>query len=532
MKHVLTIAAIGGLALSLAACSSGGGSTTPSSSGPKLADGKTFTMVLGADPGNLDPDMTSLSAALQTDLFLYDSLVNIDKDGTVVSGLAQSWQGTTTGATYVLRKGVTCSDGTPLTATTVADNINFVGDVKNASSRVGVYVPPGATAKGDDATGTVTVTSPAPSSFLVRTVGGLPIVCGKGMGDRGTLKEGADGTGMFTLSEAVPGDHYTLTRRTDYAWGPGDWQKDQHGLPDKVVIKIVTNETTAANLLTSGQVNSAQVIGPDRQRLEAQKLFSRDVEAPLGEMWFNHKAGLAGSDEAVRKALVQALDLSQLGNVVSSGSGKPATGLVAPDLSPCPGNTVDGNLPKHDLDGAKAALDADGWVAGADGVRVKNGQKLSVIVDYASSVGAGNEAGAEMLQQAWQGLGVNVTLKAVTDAEVGTAIVGGQGSWDVAMLPLGVTLPSQLVPFLSGPGAPNGVNFSGIDNADYSTNVQAASALAGGDGCSKWSASEAAIFQHVDMVPFVDSTIPTFAKGAEFEFSQGSLEPQSIRMLG
>jgi len=173
----------------------------------------------------------------------------------------------------VLRKGVTCSDGTPLTATTVADNINFVGDVKNASSRVGVFVPPGATAKGDDTAGTVTVTSPAPSSFLVRTVGSLSIVCDKGMKDRSTLKEGADGTGMFTLTEAVPGDHYTLTRRTDYAWGPGDWQTTQHGLPDKVVIKIVTNETTAANLLTTNQANAAQIVGPDRQRMAALKLF-------------------------------------------------------------------------------------------------------------------------------------------------------------------------------------------------------------------------------------------------------------------
>ncbi len=96
MKHVLTIAAIGGLALALAACGSSGGSKAPSSSAQKFADGKTFTMVLASDPGNLDPHMTSLSSALQTDLFLYDSLVNIDQDGNVVAGLAQSWQGTTT----------------------------------------------------------------------------------------------------------------------------------------------------------------------------------------------------------------------------------------------------------------------------------------------------------------------------------------------------------------------------------------------------------------------------------------------------
>ena len=132
----------------------------------------------------------------------------------------------------------------------------------------------------------------------------------------------------------------------------------------------------------------------------------------------------------------------------------------------------------------------------------------------------------------WGALGADVTLKGVTDAEVGTEVVGGQGSWDVAFIPLGVTLPSELVPFLSGPSAPNGVNFSGINNTDYSADVQAAAGIAGSDGCAKWNAAESAIFGHVDMVPFVNSTIPTFGKGVQFEFSDGSLSPQSVRMLG
>ena len=56
---------------------------------------------------------------------------------------------------------------------------------------------------------------------------------------------------MFKMTEAVPGDHYTLDRRKDYAWGPGDWKSDQDGLPDKVTIRVVANETTSANLLLS-----------------------------------------------------------------------------------------------------------------------------------------------------------------------------------------------------------------------------------------------------------------------------------------
>lgn len=529
-RSFLTMAAVGGVALALAACGDGKGAGG-TSGGQRYADGKTFTMILGADPGNLDPHFTSLASTLQADRFLYDSLVNIDANGKMVAGLAERWEGTTTSAKYVLRKAVTCSDGSALTASVVAANINFVGDPKNASSRMGVFVPPGATATADDATGTVTVTSQAPSSFLDRTVGGLQIVCDKGMKDRSLLKQGASGTGMFTLTEAVANDHYTLTRRKDYAWGPGDWKTEQTGLPDKVILKIVANETTSANLLLSSQANAALIVGPDRQRLQAAKLFQREVIATLGELWYNQKAGLPGAEESVRRALTQALDLTELGQVLTSGSGRPPTGLVAPGLGPCPQNTIGDNLPKHDTQAAKAALDAGGWTPGAGGVRTKDGKKLTIALFYPTSVGSGMQAGAELAQKVWGGVGVEVTLKAVSDAEIGTLIVGGQGSWDAAFLPLNVTLPTEPVPFLSGPSAPNGVNFANIQNSDYTTNVQAASAVAGPAGCDKWAAAETALFQHVDLVAFVNSAVPTFARGAEFELTGGGLSPQSVRML-
>ena len=527
MRRLLTMTAVGALALTVAAaCGSESGGEPD---GGQFANGKTFTMVLGADPGNLDPHFTSLAVAAQAGLFLYDSLVNFDPSGKMVAGLAEKWEATTTTAKYTLRKGITCSDGTPLTASLVAENITFVGNPENASSRIGVYVPPTATATGDDATGVVTVTSPAPDPFLDRNVGSLPIVCGKGMADRELLKQGADGTGMFTLTEAVANDHYTLTRRKDYAWGPGDWKTDTVGLPDTVVLRVVNNETTAANLLLNHEVNVSVIAGPERQRLAAQNLFKREVLAPLGLLWFNQKAGLPTADEAVRRALVQALDLAELGQVVTSGAGTASTGLVA--NGPCPQDTVGSNLPAPDAAQAKSGLDAAGWVAGGDGVRAKGGQRLTVEVYVPTSVGPGAQAGAELAQQKWKDIGVEVTLKNVSDAEVGQLIVGGQGSWGATVLPLTVTVPTQLVPFLSGPTPPDGVNFASINNADYAANVAAASATAGTGGCDKWAAAESALFKKVDLVPFVNSAVPIFGTGATFEMSQVALSPSSIRML-
>ncbi|MEV8378102.1 ABC transporter substrate-binding protein [Kribbella sp. NPDC056861] len=524
-----TVAVAGALVagLVLSACDSGGGTTTAG----KPLEGQTLTMALGGDPGNLDPQFTSLSLTMQVDKFLYDSLLNVDAKGQQVAGLAEKWEGTTTTAKYTLRKGITCLDGTALTASTIAENINFVGNPASKSTRIGVFVPPGAKAVGDDAAGTVTVTAAAPDAFLVRNVGGLHIVCAKGMKDRNLLKQGSEGTGMYKVAEAVPGDHYTLTRRKEYAWGPGDFKADQAGLPDKVVLKVVANETTTANLLISGQVNIAAIAGPDRQRLEAQKLYSRSLGSPLGELWFNQKAGLPTADLAVRRALTQGLDLTQLGKVITGGAGSPTTSLVAPGTGPCDIDTVTGNLPGHDLAAAKAGLDAAGWKAGAGGIREKGGAKLSLVFYYPTTLGPTMQSAGELLQKAWTELGVEVSLKAVSTAEVSTVILAGQGTWHAGLIPLTVSLPSQLVSFLSGTGPPNGSNFSSIKNPEYDAAIKKAAAIAGADGCDDWAAGERALLKQVNVVPFANSTVPVFAKGATFELSDG-VSPASIRMLG
>ncbi|WP_200846772.1 ABC transporter substrate-binding protein [Arthrobacter sp. 18067] len=527
IKAALSAFTVGALSLTMAACSG----SAPKTDSNELANGKTFTLRLSVDPGSLDPLFASNSVTQQTARFLYDTLVNFDPDGNVVAGLAQSWQGTTTEATFTLRKNVTCSDGTALTPEIVAANINFVGDPSNNSTRTGISVAPGATATADSEKGTVTVTTPSPEPFLIRNVGNMPIVCAAGTKDRSLLAQGADGTGMYTLTEVASGDHYTLTRRKDYAWGPGDWKTDQEGLPDKVVLKVVSNETTAANLLLSGEVNAATIVGPDKQRLQAKKAFQRDLVTALGQIWFNQKPGLPGADEKVRRALTQALKLDELGQVVTSGAGKPATGLIAPVLSPCKQDTLTGNLPEHDIDAAKATLDSAGWKVGANGVRSKDGTPLKIEFFYPSTMGPTFAAGAELIKDVWSGIGVDVLLRPVTDAEGSSLILGGQGGWNAAFVPIGVSLPNELVPLVSGPTPPNGSNFAFLNNAGYLENVQKAVGATEEAGCEHWAAAEKSLFEHVDIVPFVNSATPTFAEGATFELSDGQLAPASVRML-
>ncbi|MEU0877367.1 ABC transporter substrate-binding protein [Lentzea sp. NPDC005914] len=515
------------LAVAAVVAVSGCGASGGTGSGA-LADGKTFTMSVGADPGTLDPALTVLTAARAVGRFLYGRLIDQTPNGDVVAGLAEKWEADTTKATFTLRQGITCADGAPLTAKDVAANITYIGDPGNKSPLVGLMVMPGTTATADEATRTITVTSGAPDAFLLTNVGSLPIVCAKGLSDRSLLAKGEQGSGMFTISEIVPNDHYTLVRRKDFAWGPGDWQTSQQGLPDKVVVKVIPNETTAVNLVLSGQITAATIAGPDQERLLGQKVEHVDFAAPLGLFGFNQADGLPMQDPAVRRALVQALDLTQVGKVLTSGKGRPSKSLVTIEPRPCTGDNVGPNLPPHDRAAAENALTATGWVS-SGGTRTKDGKPLSVRLLQPTVLGPTFTATAELIQQTWQAIGVQVSIQPVDAAGLNQALFD-TGAWDVSMAPVTLALPSQLVPFAAGPMPPQGVNFGHVRNAEFEEQSRQAATMPGSAGCEHWNKAEAALVKAVDLVPYFDSVVPTFVKGAKFTVSDG-IDPTSIRML-
>ncbi len=525
-KPAFTVIAASAALVTLAGCSSaGGGGGT--STGEFVEDG-TFVLALSADPGSLDPQMSAGGALFAVSRFAYDSLVSVDENGEIGSQLAKEWKVDGTTVTLTLNDGITCSDGSDFTAQTAADNIMWVADPENKSPFLGAYLPGGATAEASDNTLTLTLGAPAP--FVLQGLANLPMVCAAGLEDRSTLATATNGTGLYVLDEAVANDKYTYSINEDYAWGPNGATADEEGLPAEVVARIVTNETTAANLLLSGDANSATIIGPDRDRLQAAGLFETKTPAVIGEMWYNQAEGHPASDPAVRLALTQALDLAELQKVLTSNAGEDATALaVLPPVS-CAYDAVTGNVPGTDLDAAKAALDEAGWVLGADGVRAKDGTPLSLSFQYANALGAGGTAAAELATAAWQELGVQVDAKQQDDTTLAGTLFGG-GPWDIAWIPVNVSSPDQLVGFLSGPAVPNGANFASIDNADYSAAVTSAMGMTGTEGCDTWKAAEAALYQAADVIPFANSVVPTFGKNAEFALI-GSIEPTSNPMLG
>jgi peptide/nickel transport system substrate-binding protein len=520
-----------GLCLSLAAATlTGCGGASKSSGNAEVVDGGTFTFGLSSDPGGLDPQMGAGTSLFTVTQFAYDPLVSVDgSTGKIQSALAKSWQLQGKTVTLTLADGITCSDGTRLTASGVAKNLNFVADPKNKSPFLGAFLPAGAKAKGDDATRVVTLTLAGPAPFVLNGLSGLPIVCPSGMATRSSLKTATAGTGPYKLIQAAPGDHYTYAIRDGYTWGPNGATTAAKGLPKTVVIKVVENETTAANLLLSGGLNGAQVIGPDAVRLDKAGLFAAKTPALVGEQWYNQRAGRITGDPKVRKALTQALDLGQLQKVLTAGRGTAATTLAANEPVACHGDSVSHALPAGDPQAAGALLDQAGWTKGSDGTRAKGGKPLKLTLLYQNTGGSGGDAAAELAVKQWKAIGVAATAHSQNETTL-TGTIFGAGDWDVAWVPLNVSTPDQLVPFFSGPAAPRGNNFASISNPAYDAAVKSAMATQGVAGCRAWLAAESGLIANADIVPFANNVVHTFGKAARFQ-TPGQLVPTSIRML-
>jgi peptide/nickel transport system substrate-binding protein len=521
MRRSLALLVITALAVS--GC---GGS--PEGSTGYATDG-TFTIAIPEDRGPFDPYHINLTGYAG---LAYDSLVYLRPGGKFVSGLAKEWSADARSATFTLRPGVTCSDGTPLTASQVAAAITYNADPKNQTQFYGVSVPTAPmTVTGDDATGTVRIAmTKEPFGFLLHTVGQLPIVCAKGLKNREVLKKGSDGTGPFVLTEYTPGQSFTFAVRKDYAWGPDGADTKAPGTPAKVVLKVVPNDATAANLLLSGELNLARIAGEDRLRLDAQGLKKVGVAGPGAWLRFNQLGERPTTDKRLRQALMHALDLDQVIKVSTGGQGKASTGLVAMNPNPCTEDTIAGRLPGHDAAAAKALLDQAGWTAGADGTRSKDGKPLTLDLHYVSAFSPFEKPTAELIAGQLKAAGVTVKLSPDTIVAFGKQMYE-TSDWDLYLVTGGFYLPSQAVKFVSGPFPPKGTNGSGIANKEYDALVTKAQTMVPPQACEYWKQAEQALWREVNIAPISDRPNGYYLSKAEADLFGFELPiPTSIRV--
>lgn len=519
--------AAGAALLTASACSGSAGTTTGDDVGGSGGDG--IRIAVEADPGSLNPIKNATQAGETLAAFTYESLLSFPPGEQEVGALAESWDVTTTKAVFTLKEGITCADGTELTATDVASTFEYAQKPDTGSPYRGIYFPAtGLKVTPDDAAGTVTFTVPRPQSFLSRTLGALPIVCASGLADPGALDTEAFGTGPYTLTDSSPGQSYTFTLREDYAWGPGGVTAKTEGLPRTVQAQVVASTSTRANMLQSGELQLASVSGIERDRFD-EKAFTATQTLNLrpGLLFFNQASGRPGHDLVVRQAIAAAIDRDAIGNVGSEGYGEPMVNLVPGYSTLCPGMDSADALPDFDVDRAKSLLDGAGWKPGPDGIRVKDGKKLTLKLLFPSEESPGVTAAIELLAQKLADIGVDGVP---SPAAAYTDVIFQGGDWDLVWGPIYTTLPSDWQGILSGEFPPDGGNWTYNTNQEYFTLAAEAQNHAGEASCEAWTKAQDSLISNLQVLPITSSTTTIYGKGVEFDLSKTILAPATLRL--
>ena len=219
--------------------------------------GGTLTIALSAEPVDTDPANTGGTPSQAAEMLMYNGLVNLTPDQQIVPDLAESWTADNDTWTFKLRQGVTFHDGTPFNAAAVKYMFDRYLVNSEKVRRAGDWMPYLASVDAVDDSTVQFKTRGIDAFFLNRLAGEVGIVSPTQHQKLGQdyLKNPV-GTGPFKFKEWVPGVNITVVRNDDYF---GD-----KAYLDQVIMRPISEDTTRALALQTGEVQLATPITPEQ----------------------------------------------------------------------------------------------------------------------------------------------------------------------------------------------------------------------------------------------------------------------------
>lgn len=416
------LALVGALAATSALAACGGDSSAPETDAGPPRPGGTLRYGLSQPPTCSDPAQAGTNQTIYVARQIVDSLTDQDpRTGEIKPWLARSWEISPDAKTFTfhLADGVTFSDGTPLTAESVRntfDSVLRLGGVKAplGASYLTNYV--GTTAV-DRLTARVEFSRPNAQFLQASSTAQLGILA-----DATTAKSAEQrclgdnvGSGPFTYVGWRQDQSATLAKRAGYRWGSAVFAHQGEAYLDRIEFTVVPESGVRTGSLVSGQLDAiSDALPQDVPQLEAvgaRLLSTANPGVPFGFQPNVTRGPLR--DPAVRQALLPAIDRKQLVDTVLGPQFNPASGPLA---SATPGYQDFSARVGYDPAKAKNILDQAGWTPGGDGIRAKNGERLSFSVLFSQAF-AGNQAILELVQQQLRQVGVELKLDLVSGPE-------------------------------------------------------------------------------------------------------------------
>lgn len=502
---------------SMAACAGGGDRDFGVAAGEAPTE---ITMDLRNDVDTFDPMLTAADqGAVQMYEAIYDTLVRRDiESGEYIPAMAESWEVTPTRVDFQLKETLTCADGTELTADDVAASIERLADPETGSVYTGRLFGSGGVAsiESDEQARTVSVEVEDPHTDLLDGFRNAFIVCPEGLADVEALATEPQGTGPYRITSMSRGDTYVLERWDSPA------VEDLAELPEKITMKVVTADSTRANLYETGASDIAAILGRDANRLasDAEPIKGKAYQAD--SLMFNQRDGYPLADENLRRAIALAVDAQEYTQAASFGVGEPADTVITSNMDCYTPENAEIGL-KHDPAAAAAALEEAGYGPGGEQLTLR-------LVGYDVQ-----NSGPDYIADALRKLGIEVEVTNGTQAQAAGIVYGDQEPWDLVVFPFlsAAPHPYPLVTKMSSNlGEGGAYNFGRVRNPDFDRLADQAPGATGDERCRLWGEAEAALLERTDLKPLLWPVADYFANGLTFQTEYRTIDLRTIRTEG
>lgn len=380
--------------------------------------GGTLGLMGHQEVAGLSPDDWGPSVQTTMIYALHDSLMLLDENLENQPVLAESFEIAPDGLTYTfkLRQGVKFHDGKELTAADVKYTMDYYRNPEVASTIINRFLNVGSIDTPDDYT--VVVNMDAVNASFMTDGAQCPIVQSEYHAEVGeeVYRQNPVGTGPFKLVEFNPAATVLVEAFDDYFRGrPNIDMIRQEVVPEPSVrnIALLTGDSDSA--LWPLLVEDSQAFKEDPNFTVITTTTGGVKHIPL-----NNKLPQL-SDKRVRQALMHALDRQRIIDDLWNGAATVAHSNLGPKFA-FYSRDGDPSLKRYDYDPekAKALLDEAGWTEGSDGIREKDGLKLS----FTCTTITGDQARrpiAELAQQFFKEVGVDMQL---AEAPISTILDG------------------------------------------------------------------------------------------------------------
>lgn len=318
--------------------------------------------------------------------------------------LADSWEVADDGLTYTfnLHQGVKFHDGKELTSADVKYTYDFYRDPANATTIQGDFLGVESVEAPDDYT--VVVNMSEVNAASLANWASTPIVQSEYHAQVGEdeFRSAPIGTGAYKVKEWRPAEFTELEAFDDHFRGrPHIDTIRQDVVPEPSVRMIALQTGDADSAVWPLLVEDSVLLEDDPGFIVFRTLANSIKHFPLN----NTLPQL--SEKEVRQAMMHALDRQRIIDDLWNGAAQVAHSNLAPK------NTLyynsDTKRYEFDPEKARTMLDEAGWTVGEDGIREKDGTKLS----FTCTTITGDQARrpiAELAQQMLSDVGIDMQL--------------------------------------------------------------------------------------------------------------------------